>query len=125
MRSLACLVLLSAAALAADLAVTVDNVKRRSAYKFLTWARQAAAAELHATARRFYERALELDSDHRIARRKLGFKRALGRWQRDKQVEREVLARKDADPKLAKQYARTMELLEEEHLHEVVRVCRK
>ena len=67
-----------------------------------TWAKRAEAAELHATARRFYERVIELDADHRIARGKLGYKRALGRWQRDKRIEHEVLARKDKDPKLAK-----------------------
>ena len=35
--------------LVCDLAAVVDNVERRSAYKFLTWAKQAEAAELHAT----------------------------------------------------------------------------
>jgi hypothetical protein len=113
------------AAQSLDLAGMVRKVEKRTVQNLLLLAKHAEQQELHATARRIRERALELDADSRIARAMLGYRRVAGAWRREDAVAEEVAARKDGDDALAKKQQAAWQRAEEKHLAEVVRVCVK
>ena len=121
------LLLLSARASALDLDLSgiVKKVNRRTAAKLLRIAKDADREDLAATARRFYEAAVEFDPANASALTKLGYRRYRGEWRRDEKLSGEIAALEDADPRAGEAYLLRLADLRDEHIKEVVRVCVK
>jgi hypothetical protein len=71
---------------------------RGHAARFLSLALAAEKDGQEATARRLFDRILDLDADHATARKRLGFRRKGSEWSRDSAAAAEVDRRVDRDP---------------------------
>ncbi|MEM8885195.1 MAG: hypothetical protein AAGD14_14100 [Planctomycetota bacterium] len=92
-------VLLAASVASAEtpLDKSIEKIDRKTATRMANIARMAERAKQLATARRLYERALKLNTNHSTARRRLGFRKVKGSWDRTREKRGEVNSRKDTD----------------------------
>jgi len=123
--SVVLLLLLGAAAEAAEPAERFARADRQAAGRFLSLALRADKLEQHATARRLFERLLELDPDHLTARKRLEYRRAEGTWTRTSADSAAVDRLANTDPKKVVSLRKERLKLEQRRATEVLRLAAK
>ena len=119
-RTLAFLALCSIS-FAADLDDRVHQADGRAARRLASLALRAQKDKQVATARRAFERVLVLDSENRIARGKLGFKKKSGEWVRASGAAIEIDAWVDTDPDRAARFRAESRKLELTRANDVLK----
>jgi hypothetical protein len=118
--------LLAAGSFAGDnLEEALRKSDRRFARTFLQLGLKADGAGQRATARRIYERVLELHLDEATARRKLGYAKRHGIWRREGATGARVGLRKDSDPRQAELFRLRRADLERERAGAILALVRK
>jgi len=97
----------------------------RLARRFATLALRAEKEKQAATARRIFQRVLLLDSENRIARGKLKFKKKAGAWARAPEDAGALDRSVDTDPERAAKIRRELREIEELRAQETVKIALK
>lgn len=117
--------LLGAAAGAEESAARFARADRQAAGRFLSLALRAEKLEQGATARRLFERVIELDPDHATARRRLGYRRVDRAWTRASADAAAVDRLANTDPKKVLGLRKERLKLEQRHANEILRLATK
>ncbi len=96
---------------------------RSYAGRFLALALAAEKEGQEATARRLFERILDLDGDHGIARGRLAFSRRGAGWTRSSLEEAALQGRSDRDPARVEEFRDRRRVLEEARANELARLA--
>jgi len=116
----------SATAIAGDeLDKRLAQADVRMARRFASLALKADKAKQRASARRLYERVMQLDPGNTIAQGKLGFKKRSGSWVRSSDDSVEVNSRKDSDLSRVAKLREERKKLEALRAREILKVAAK